>query len=554
VAPAGTPGSLPIADGFADVAQAGLTLQPGVNNFRVFVLGNGPDVRGTLVGSTVSNTLQLDLQVDYTIYSGLAVDEESKVYVVSGGTPAGIGLNPSPSRGEVLLFPDKQPFDRRADYIDLRGDVLPNPPNPSNNVGDGQAERFDYLYYQAPIDQVSLTPAGLSGLARGFLLYMNRTRNDPALFPTLPNGRPLGNDDHAGPLFFESFDASHQIAGGDDQTFPFHGDDSDGGGSPSIAGPLMGGFEFIYRELVTSTNSLAPTAWNAFFLNSNGSLTFGGGDDTPAPTVPGFLSGLPRVAGAWADLNPGSRWQSGFTNTFPLQAMGFAGINHFVVRWINVPSAGQEFCDSSNSFTVSLYDDGTGVDENANQPLNPANPVGNNAVPFDRKEGPTDLHFVKGITSTLAGFSPRPDGSGNLCLTYGRMDLLGDPISGTETLVGATPGHLSSLAAPGVNLSRLARMNDLPFPTPLGVAMGPGSPANQFLPSAPFEFFNTGARGTFTVTGGITVTTPARPTFDLRQEGNDAALSTPVNQPDLNRGQVCFYIVNSALFFPIVLR
>ena len=73
------PGTLPIADGFADVAQAGLTLQAGVNNFRVFVLGTGPDVRGTLAGSTPANTLQIDFQVDATVYSGLAVDEEQGV-------------------------------------------------------------------------------------------------------------------------------------------------------------------------------------------------------------------------------------------------------------------------------------------------------------------------------------------------------------------------------------------------------------------------------------------------------------------------------------------
>jgi hypothetical protein len=37
-------GILPVADGYADVAQAGLTRTPGVNNFRIFVQGNGTNL------------------------------------------------------------------------------------------------------------------------------------------------------------------------------------------------------------------------------------------------------------------------------------------------------------------------------------------------------------------------------------------------------------------------------------------------------------------------------------------------------------------------------
>lgn len=526
-------GTLPVADGFADVAQAGLTPQAGVNNFRAFVLGNGPDVRGTLIGATPTNTLQMDFQVDETIYSGLAVDEESKVYAISGGTPANVGRNPSPTRSEILVFPDQQPFDRRADFVDLRGDVLPNPPASVNNVGDGQSDRFDHLYYQAPLDQVSLTPIGLSGLARGFLVYLNRTRGDTTLFPNLPNGRPLGDDETVGPLFFDSFDPGRQIAGGDDQTFPFRGDDDDGGGSPITATVLTGGFEFTYRQYVTTTGTLVPTAWNAFYWNSNGSLTFGGGDNNNVPDAASFLSGLPRVAGAWADLNPGSR--PAFTNTFSVQALGFANINHFVTRWINVPTFGYEGCNASNNFSISLYDDGTGVDENANQPLNPANPIGNNAVAFDLREGPTDLSYVTGVSNTLVGANQRPDNSGNLCLTYGRMDLLGSQSAGDQVLVGVTPGRQPITTTPGINLSAAALAGDAPFPAPLGIAMGTA------IPASPYEFFTLGQAASYTVTGGVTTTFPARPVYDLRQEGNDATSDTPVNQPDPNRGQVCFY-------------
>ena len=74
-------GILPVADGFADVAQSGLTRTPGVNNFRIFVQGNGPNLApaagGTaIVPGTPQRLLKVDMQIDYTLYSGLAVNEE----------------------------------------------------------------------------------------------------------------------------------------------------------------------------------------------------------------------------------------------------------------------------------------------------------------------------------------------------------------------------------------------------------------------------------------------------------------------------------------------
>jgi hypothetical protein len=531
-------GTLPVADGFADVAQSGLTLDAGVNNFRAFVLGDGPDVRGALVGATVTNTLQMDFQVDDTIYSGLSVDQESKVYLIDGGTPDGVGRNPSPLRSDILVFPDQQLFDRRADFIDLRGDVLPDPTTTSGNLGDGKSDRFDHLYYQAPLDQVSLTPIGLSGLSGGFLLYLNRTRG-AAFIPTLPNGHPQADDGANGPINFEDFDPGHQVAGGDDQYFPYRGDDNDSGGSPTLAGPLNGGFEFVYREYITTTQTLQATAWNAFYLNSNGSVTFGKGDGDNIPSSTKFLTGLPRVAGAWTDLDPGSAWQYGNFNTFPVQALGFAAINHFVVRWIDTPSFGYESCNNSNSFSISLYDDGTGADENANQPLNPANPIGNNAVPFDLNEGPTEPRFYSDGVSQIGSTTPRPDHSGDLCFTYGRMDLLGAKQAGDAVLVGVTPGRQPVTTTLGINVSADALAGDAPFPSQLGIGMG-GS-----IPASPYEWFTTGVRSGYIVTDGVKTTYPAKPVFDLRLEGNDPALSTPLNQPDPNRGQTCFHNLSS---------
>jgi hypothetical protein len=113
---------------------------------------------------------------------------------------------------------------------------------------------------------------------------------------------------------------------------------------------------------------------NAFYLNSNGNLTIASGDTSATPDSTSFLTASAKIAPAWADLNTASRTMA-YTNTFPVQALGFAGINDFKVRWINVPEKTKESCGSQNTFAVSLFDDGTGVDENASQPLNPANCV-----------------------------------------------------------------------------------------------------------------------------------------------------------------------------------
>ena len=280
------------------------------------------------------------------------------------------------------------------------------------------------------------------------------------------------------------------------------------------------GFEFTYREYITSTSALQATAWNAFYLNSNGSRTFGQGDNSNVPTADGFLSGVPRIAGVWADLDPASA-TNGFHNTFPAQALGFANINHFIVRWINVPAFGYESCNSSDSFSISLYDDGTGVDENANQPLNPANPIGNNAVAFDLKEGPTDQRYFNDVNNNLlSNYPPRPDHSGNLCFTYDRMDLLGSAQAGDPVLVGVTPGRQPITTTPGINVSAAALAGDVPFPSALGIAMG------SAIPASPYELFTLGVPASYTVTNGVTTTFAAQPVFDLRQEGNDPALSS----------------------------
>jgi hypothetical protein len=713
------PGQIETGDGFADISPggpAGSALTFGVNNFRVFVLGNGPDIRpaanatpSVLTAIATSTTLRITdgvgFQVDFQQQAGLAVNEEGTVFVISGGGSGGPGKNPSAMFSEILCFEDMCPMDRRADFVDLRGDILPNPPASGlPNQGDGDSDRFDHIFYQAPIDAITLTPTGLSGLATGFLRYTNRLAPSPigpgvALGQTI---RVLGDDSTTDPLpadltndtgtvVFEFLDPGHQVAGGDDQNTPFTGDDSDTvvvpagfivppfnvltdtypAGRPAVPGLQSGGFEFVFGADTSSITgvlgaSLASTAgppsgtttitvvfasagaaaafpisgcltigpnsagqrevvrfvrdpitqagatrtltvireqfgtparsfaggeavvfgnavsglagccdrvWNGFFWNSNGNITFGNGDPDGTPSVPELRANDPRIAPAWADLNPNARAVD--LGTFPVLALGFANVNSFKIRWINVPEFGLEGCTgvqdplvtglltsgggATNTFAVTLFDDGTGLDENTTERRSPAAVVGNNlddgAALFNQQEGPTDLRFTReATTNALVGCPPRVPGSGNFLFEYCRMDLIGigDPaLSQTfpfsrPVIVGYSVGFSDPLNPPGlceINLSEAARAADT---APFGVIQGTtasivpcliGEGTEPHL----FELFNEGSDPVIGSGGEVTFATPD---FDLRFEGNDAAACTPVRQRDLNRGKVGFFGVS----------
>jgi hypothetical protein len=540
----GIVGQIPIGNGFADPIVGGVVAVPGVNNFRAYVLGNGPDLRSgaSPVFGSASETLKLDLQIDFTAHSGLVLDEAGKLFVISGGTPAATGLNPSPLVSEILWFSDTCPADRRADFVDFRGDLLPLPPASGGNVGDGDSDRFDHIFVQAAFDGITFTPTGLSGLARGFLLYLNRHRNDYATLAVLPNGGTQGDDSSTGPIVFEDLDPSHSVAGGDDLNTPFRGDDSDGQGNPVLTDLNDGGFEFTFGGPVGVSNCV----WNGFYLNSNGSLTFGAGSADNTPSVLELRAGEPRIAAAWADLNPASR-AGGALNTFPVQALGFADVNAFKVRWINVPEFGGELCGSSNTCSITLQDDGVLIDENSNQPLNPANPIGNNAVPFDLQEGPTDLVFERDpVTNRIVGCSSRREGSGQFWLDYCRMDLLGT--LSRPVIAGFSLGYLAPTLPPGLcelNLSEAARTADT---EPFAVIQDMTASVRACLigegtePTL-YEYFADGRDASIGVWGELIGSVVD---FDLRDGGNAAALTKPVAQVDDNRERVCFLGVGCA--------
>src|SRR5262249_21749919 len=144
--------------------------------------------------------------------------------------------------------------------------------------------------------------------------------------------------------------------------------------------------------------------------------SFGVGDTDNVPSVTDVLGHAARIAPAWHDTDANARAVN-FRN-FPVQALGFAGPNAFKVRWIDVPQFGYEGCGGRSTFSVTLYDDGTGVDESA-----PPN-----------VEGPTDQRFHGGV-----GAPPIADGRGPFSFQYCRMDNLGSNAS--PVLVGYSQGE-----------------------------------------------------------------------------------------------------------------
>jgi hypothetical protein len=79
-------------------------------------------------------------------------------------------------------------------------------------------------------------------------------------------------------------------------------------------------------DTVSHFNVAHTSAW----INSNGSVTFGGPDLDFSPTVSEFLSGLPKVAAGWADLDP----SSGGSITSSSTSTGA-----FAVEFVGVPAA-----------------------------------------------------------------------------------------------------------------------------------------------------------------------------------------------------------------------
>jgi len=91
------------------------------------------------------------------------------------------------------------------------------------------------------------------------------------------------------------------------------------------------------------------SSYTSLYVNSDGNLTFGGGDNASSQRSFGrFLSGLPRIAPYFADLDPSVAGQLTY----------FSTTSRFVVTWSQVPDYASSGIGPRETFQVSLSPDG----------------------------------------------------------------------------------------------------------------------------------------------------------------------------------------------------
>ena len=132
--------------------------------------------------------------------------------------------------------------------------------------------------------------------------------------------------------------------------FDFDGDGSSGGryclDVSTMTGWILDLGDDDYEELPIGFGfPYQGTTWASVFVNSNGSLTFGGGDTDYSESVYEFLGELPRIAGLWDDLRPPSGGTITATAESDSLTIAFDGIPEY-------------YSTGSNTFSFTLHSSG----------------------------------------------------------------------------------------------------------------------------------------------------------------------------------------------------
>lgn len=187
-------------------------------------------------------------------------------------------------------------------------------------------------------------------------------------------------------------------------------------------------------------------SYSSVFVNSNGNVTFGAGDGNFIESVVGFLTGPPRIALLWDDLNPGA---AGSVTALPVGA-------DFVVSYNNVP---EFFAFGSNSFSVTLRADGT-YDVQYGSLTAPDGLAGRTEGFGATNPGETDLSTAPqpigaGMATVYENFSGFDNDLDNLLLAFGTC-VIPDPPT-----IAVAPTSLSAVLLPGESATQTLTISNL---------------------------------------------------------------------------------------------
>jgi hypothetical protein len=114
------------------------------------------------------------------------------------------------------------------------------------------------------------------------------------------------------------------------------------------AGPIPAGDDTSTELFPRFSIDFCGQRFESLFVNSNGSLTFGAGDADFSETIAEMLTGPPRIAALWDDLNPGAAPGSvTFSETSRSLTVSFTNVPEF-------PNTG------ANTFSLTLFASGRG--------------------------------------------------------------------------------------------------------------------------------------------------------------------------------------------------